>query len=96
MEKALGIPVVRHITKKPAGDAVDLEKHFRSAAQLTSVACCVSSSACSDCCGTVCSLCALGLAQTRFCCECHNAAQCIYCLSTLLLVSTTFSRASLA
>ena len=30
MEKALGIPVVRHITKKPAGDAVDLEKHFRS------------------------------------------------------------------
>lgn len=31
MEKALGIPVVRHITKKPAGDAVDLEKHFRLA-----------------------------------------------------------------
>ena len=29
MEKALGIRVVRHITKKPAGDAVDLEKHFR-------------------------------------------------------------------
>ncbi len=34
MEKALGIRVVRHITKKPAGDAVDLEKHFRSARQL--------------------------------------------------------------
>jgi len=31
MEKALGIRVVRHITKKPAGDAVDLEKHFRLA-----------------------------------------------------------------
>ena len=29
MEKALGIRVVRHITKKPAGDAADLEKHFR-------------------------------------------------------------------
>lgn len=29
MEKALGIRVVRHITKKPAGDAVDLERHFR-------------------------------------------------------------------
>lgn len=29
MEKALGIRVVRHITKKPAGDAAALEKHFR-------------------------------------------------------------------
>ena len=37
MEKALGIRVVRHITKKPAGDAVDLEKHFRLA-QLRQVA----------------------------------------------------------
>lgn len=34
MEKALGIRVVRHITKKPAGDAVDLEKHFRCAFKL--------------------------------------------------------------
>lgn len=38
MEKALGIPVVRHITKKPAGDALDLEKHFRSAAYLANIA----------------------------------------------------------
>jgi hypothetical protein len=35
MEKALGIRVVRHITKKPAGDAVDLEKHFRLASPVS-------------------------------------------------------------
>lgn len=33
MEKALGIRVVRHITKKPAGDAADLEKHFSCKAE---------------------------------------------------------------
>ncbi|DBA75186.1 hypothetical protein WJX77_000248 [Trebouxia sp. C0004] len=33
MEKALGIRVVRHITKKPAGDAVDLEQHFSCKAE---------------------------------------------------------------
>lgn len=33
MEKALGIRVVRHITKKPAGDAAALEKHFSCKAE---------------------------------------------------------------
>ena len=37
MEKALGIRVVRHITKKPAGDAADLEKHFRLTCQLVAL-----------------------------------------------------------
>ena len=39
MEKALGIPVVRHITKKPAGDAVDLENHFRLASVRACLTC---------------------------------------------------------
>ncbi len=46
MEKALGIRVVRHITKKPAGDAVDLEKHFRLALPISRNIVCLTNREC--------------------------------------------------